>query len=256
MISAEALQPFLQAGLGLLLGSFIGLVSVRLPANEPWAWTRSKCRSCGSVLSPLELVPLAGWLYQGGRHLRCGSRISIRYPLLELSAAAIGAGAAWLAPGLPGLLGAVFGWQLLLIGLVDAEHLWLPDHFTLPLALTGMGAALLEPQALASRLAGGVVGFGALAALSWAYRRFRGRDGMGSGDPLLAGGLGSWLGLESIPTLMLTASLLGLGWGLILQRGRGRDPETLQLPFGTFLATAAACVWIFDNVMRLPPGGY
>ena len=239
---SEAVQIAFQAGIGLLLGSFIGLLSVRLPAGETWIWTRSRCRSCEEPLSPVHLVPLVSWLVQRGRHSSCGARISIRYPLLEIISALIGAGAAWMSPGLPGLLGAILGWQLLLIGLVDAEHLWLPDHLTIPLAMTGVGAALLEPASLISRLAGGLFGFAFLTGLAWAFRRLRGKEGLGGGDPLLLAGIGCWLGLASIPGLLLCASILGIAWGVIAQKLANADQE-MRLPFGTFMAIAAVCVW-------------
>ena len=80
------------------------------------------------------------------------------------------------------------GWQLLLIAAVDGRRQWLPDVLTLPLLVTGVMASVIQTRAFPwSSLIGAAAGFGALWLVALAYRRLRGRDGLGDGDPILFG---------------------------------------------------------------------
>lgn len=148
-------------------------------------------------------------------------------------------------PGPEGIAGALFGWQLLALAALDAEHFWLPDRLTGVLAVSGLafGAAGVGID-LPSRLIGGVVGFAALFAISWTYRRARARAGMGGGDPKLLGAIGCWLGWQSLPYVLIGASLIGLVAALVMLV-RGKDvAATTRLPFGTLMAVAAFPFWL------------
>ena len=156
---------------GLLAGSFLGLVSLRLPAGEGIVAGRSRCGGCGRALAAWRLIPLASYLVSRGRCIACGSAIPVRYPLMEASCAAIGL---WAALGQPTVLSAaltaLLGWQLLLIATIDAEHFWLPDSLTLPLLAGGLAAAaLLDRLTLADSAIGAAAGFAGL----WLLARIR-----------------------------------------------------------------------------------
>lgn len=233
--------------LGLLIGSFLALVSVRLPNDEPVVMGRSRCRGCGRTLAWWKLVPLIGWLIQRGRCRDCGAAISPRYPLIELGAAGVGAWAA-VAGSSPveALCLAVLGWQLLLVAVIDAEHQWLPDALTWPLGTTGLIAAVVLgwpnwSGALVSPVAGMIVGFGGLWLLAFLYRRIRGRDGLGGGDPFLLGAGGAWVGWIGLPSVLLWASAAGLS--LVFARLILRRPVAMhdRLAFGVFLAVG---IWM------------
>jgi leader peptidase (prepilin peptidase)/N-methyltransferase len=139
---------------------------------------------------------------------------------------------------------ACFGWALLLLGLLDARHMWLPDALTLPLALAGLAVSAILPEpTLAARLAGAGLGYAALEGLRRAWRRWRGRDGLGGGDPKLLAAIGAWLGIAALPGVVLIAALGGLAWAG-LERLRGRPAGgTVPIPLGTALA-ASAWVWL------------
>lgn len=246
-----SLQPLIQGALGLLIGSFLALVSVRLPAGEPMVVARSKCRRCGRTLSPLELIPLMSWVVQQGRCAGCGDGVSPRYPMIELGAAGFGVWAALAAPGWLGMAGAVLAWQLLLIAVIDAEHFWLPDVLTLPLLATGLIAAwLLEPHLLGERAIGAVAGFVSLWLVAWTYRRMRGREGLGGGDPRLFSGVGAWVGWIALPTVLVWACLAGFAViAAMLAVGR-KTGLSARLPFGTFLAIGAWLAWLFGPLGR------
>lgn len=235
------------AVLGLIAGSFLALVSSRLPDGEPIVLTRSRCRDCGAGLGARDLIPLLSYGLSRGRCRHCNAPISGRYPAIEIIAAAVGALAVWLAPEGSVMLTALLGWWLLLIAVIDFEHFWLPDELTLPLAIAGLVAAILvAPETLESRVWGMVAGAGVLALLAWLYQQVRKREGLGGGDPRLLGAIGAWVGWQALPMVLLIASLAGLSlWAarLIVRREGGMHDA---LPFGTFLALAAWIVWLWQ----------
>jgi leader peptidase (prepilin peptidase)/N-methyltransferase len=109
--------------MGLVAGSFLGLVSLRLPAGRDIVAGRSRCAACHRTLPPLQLIPVASYLLSGGRCGRCRRPIPIRYPLIESGCLLIGVCAALAAPTpLAAGLFALTGWQGLLAAILYAEH--------------------------------------------------------------------------------------------------------------------------------------
>lgn len=240
----------LLALIGAVAGSFVNLVSVRLPRGEPVAFARSKTECCGRPLNPRELVPIASWLFQRGLCTQCGQRISVRHPLVELAGAGIGVWAG-LASGstIEATLTAILGWQLLLLALIDADTFWLPDRLTLPLLGSGLVAATLLPdRSLLAALIGAVVGFLALALIRLGYRALRKREGLGGGDPILFAALGAWVGWTGLPSVLLWACAAGLSWvgaKMIVRRGVQADQP---MPFGPFLVIGAWLTWLYGPI--------
>jgi leader peptidase (prepilin peptidase)/N-methyltransferase len=86
------------AVIGLLVGSFLALLVLRLPAGRPVVVARSACPRCGHVLGPTELIPVLSWLIQRRRCRACGGAISAFYPVMEIASAAIAAASAYWLP--------------------------------------------------------------------------------------------------------------------------------------------------------------
>ena len=224
---------------GLIAGSFIATLVIRWPQRRGLGG-RSACDGCGRNLSLRDLLPVVSWALARGKCRTCGGSINWRHPTIEAAAALIGAAALWLQPDLNGIAGALFGWQLLALAALDAEHFWLPDWLTGGLAVSGLAFAVAGIGVdLPSRLIGGGVGFAALFAIAWTYRCLRGRAGMGGGDPKLLGAIGCWLGWSSLPYVVLGASVIGLALALVMAM-RGQDvAATTRLPLGALMAVAA-----------------
>ncbi|WP_375270752.1 prepilin peptidase [Sphingomonas sp.] len=229
---------------GAIAGSFLSTIVVRWPADRSVLRGRSACDGCGRTLGSWELVPIISALAARGRCRTCGARIDPRHLAFELGCAAIGAVSALAAPGPAGVAGALFGWLLLTLAALDAAELWLPDPLVAVLALAGVASAICAPPPLADRLIGGAAGFATLWAVARGYRRLRGREGLGGGDPKLFGAIGLWLGWRMLPAVLLLAGLVGLGL-VLFQSLRGRAVTADDaLPFGTFLAVAAYPAWL------------
>lgn len=238
--------------LGPFVGSFIGLLSLRLPAGRDWVASRSACSACHRPLGVTDLVPLFSYLALRGRCRTCGAAIPVRYPLFEVGCLLIAVWSfatqtGWLIPAT-----ALLGWQLLLIAVIDAEHLWLPDLLTLPLGLVGAAVTFaLTDAPYWAPLAGAAVGYGVLGLIAWLYKRTRGRDGLGGGDPRLLGAIGAWVGWQGLASVLVWASLAGLSVAAAMLITRRRLAEDKKLPFGTFLAIGAWLTWLWGPLHTL-----
>ena len=202
---------------GLLAGPVLALVSLSLPRGGSGTMRRRALRYAGFAVAA---AVLGGWA--------------------ALSQDTVSAA----------LLTAVLGWGLLLVAVIDAEHHWLPDELTLPLGAAGLGAALLPGgTGLLNAGVGAAAGFAVLWLLAFAYRRVRGRDGLGGGDPFLLAAGGAWVGWMGLPSVLLWAVAAGLC--LVLTRAAMRKPVTApdRLAFGVCLAIGIWMTWILG-----PPG--
>src|SRR5215217_365004 len=84
MAAVAALGTF-----GLLIGSFLNVVVYRVPTGRSIVSPPSACGSCGHEVRPYDNIPVISWLILRGRCRDCSAPISIRYPLVELGAAAL-----------------------------------------------------------------------------------------------------------------------------------------------------------------------
>jgi leader peptidase (prepilin peptidase)/N-methyltransferase len=93
---------------------------------------------------------------------------------------------------------------------------------------------------------GAFLGSGLLWVVSEAYFRLRKREGMGFGDVKMMLMVGAFLGPKRTLLTIFAGSLLGsvIGVTYILARRKGSDYE---LPFGTFLGTAALLAAFFGT---------
>lgn len=244
--------PVLLGVLGAVFGSFIATLAIRWPEGRSVAQGRSACEHCGAVLGPAELVPVFSFFRQRGQCLHCGGPIARSHVVTELLALAIGVVAGLAAPGAEGAAGAVFGWLLLALAALDLAAFWLPNGLNAALAASGLAVGALGIGApIEARLIGGVTGFAALWGVAWAYKRLRGRQGLGGGDPKLFGAIGCWLGWEALPLVLLAACLIGLAAVLGMMSAGRRVQGTDRMAFGVLLAAAAWTIWL--GLTQLPP---
>ena len=234
------------------VGSFLGLLTLRLPAHRPWAMSRSACDACKRPLGVIDLFPVFSFLFLRGRCRTCHAAIPPRYLLLEGGCLLIALWSAVTYTGAMVPVTALLGWALLLIATIDAEHLWLPDMLTLPLGALGVvltiGVAQAPPWA---PLLGATAGYGVLATVAWLYRKVRGFDGMGGGDPRLLGAIGAWVGWQGLPSVLVWSCVAGLSVAAAQAIVRRRLSPGQQLPFGAFLAIGAWPTWLWGPLHTL-----
>ncbi|CAM3147637.1 Prepilin leader peptidase/N-methyltransferase [Sphingomonas antarctica] len=228
----------LAAVAGAILGSFLATLVVRWPAGRSLGG-RSACDECGKPIGALSLIPLLSYAVARGRCADCNAPIDPVHPIMELASAVL-AGFAFAVLPLtvaPWVGGASL--LLLTLALLDLRHFWLPDRLTLSLAGLGLLAASSGAPGIADRLVGLVAGWASLVLVALAYRRVRGREGLGAGDGKLFGAIGAWTGWQILPFILLGASVLGLAVAAAMLVAGRRVAATTRLPFGTLLAAAA-----------------
>jgi leader peptidase (prepilin peptidase)/N-methyltransferase len=163
----------------------------------------------------------------------------------------------WVAPGLPGYLGAVLALIVVAIAIIDARLFIIPDELTVAgFFLALVNAAVSESQGIEAAgyaVLRGVVLAALFFGLRVGYRRLRGREGIGLGDVKLAGVAGAWLSLFTIPIAVEIAALAALAvYGLRhYAAGRAFDP-VLKFPFGLFFAPAIWIGWLLDATLLAP----
>ena len=209
-------------------------------------------------MTPAILIPLLGGsgLIIGGALARlslylpqgdAGARPTLqRYALMSLAGTVVGIWAS-LAQSAPvaAILTALLGWQLLLIAVIDAETFRLPDRLTLPLlASGGLAAVLLGHTGPLDAVIGAAVGFAGLWGLAFAYRRLRGREGLGDGDPILLAAGGAWVGWIGLPSVLLWASAAGLSVAAARLLTGSRVSGDDRMPFGPCLAAGIWLTWL------------
>ena len=240
--------------LGLIIGSFLALLSVRLPQGAPIVCDRSRCPNCARVLSAYELIPVLSYFALQRRCRSCGQPIPGRYVLIELAAAAIGLVAASVYQGPQAAAAAALGWTVLILSILDLEHFWLPDSITFPLILAGLAFTwLIEPLDLFDHAFGAVAGFTAFSLVRLVYRHFRRREGMGGGDSKLFAASGAWLGWDYLPFVLLLSTLLALAIVLFTLRIKSYS-RTSALPFGPFLGTSTWCLYLAQSFLQIGNG--
>ncbi len=230
------------------IGSFLGVLILRLPAARPIAFGRSACDQCRHRLGARDLVPLLSFALSRGRCRYCGQPIGWFPVAIELAALAVAIWAACVLTGTDIWIACGLGWTLLAAAWIDARTMLLPDVLTLPLLLAGLVVtAWFSPDDLADHALAAALGYLLLFVTARVYRGLRGRDGLGEGDAKLLGALGAWLGLGALPFVLVLAACSGLaaaGAGALAGK---RVTAATAIPFGPFLAFAGWLLWLYQD---------
>ena len=151
------------------------------------------------------------------------------------------------APGWPGVLGAVLAVLTIAIAVVDRRRLIIPDQLNGLAFMAGAIAVCLRPSEgddIAHALLRAALMFGLFFAFRASYRALRGREGMGLGDVKLAAVAGIWLNWTDLPIAVEIAALSALA-SVLLGRASGKHWSlTERLPFGLFFAPAVWICWL------------
>ncbi len=228
--------------IGLCIGSFLNVLRVRLPLEEPFAMGRSKCRSCSALIAWYDNIPILSFVILRGRCRNCRASISGLYPLMELLTGLLIL-ATWchtqaMAPTVIYTIGLIA--PLILISFIDLEHMIIPDVISLPaIPLAIVIDLLLAPGPWTITLVqsgfGILVGAGLLAFVAFAYEKLRKQEGLGWGDVKLMAWLGAYFGWQGSLVILLMSSVTGTIIGGIYLLSTGKDRQQ-PIPFGPFIA--------------------
>jgi leader peptidase (prepilin peptidase)/N-methyltransferase len=294
-------SPLLFAGsvfvLGLVVGSFLNVVIYRLPVMLDREWRaqalellpsadsaattipslsaerfglstpRSACPACKAPIRAWQNIPVISWVILRGRCAACRTKISLRYPVVELITGILSAWVAWhFGFGTAAACALPLTWALIALTGIDIDHQLLPDRITLPLLWAGLlAAAVLGPLAgdpltgahrsgialpVSARdaIIGASAGYSSLWLVYHAFRLATGKEGMGYGDFKLFGALGAWLGWKLLPLVILLSAATGAVLGILMIVLKGRD-RAAPMPFGPYLAAAGWLAMMYGDAL-------
>ena len=247
-----ALDTFI-AVVGLVSGSFLYTIALRLPNNES-LWKRSVCDHCGSQIGVIGLIPLVGYLLSIGKCSACKKQISAAYPIVELLNAAwvyaIYFRTGWTLSFIPHYL--IFE-ALLLIAILDFRSFIIfpqPVIFAL-LIQTGRLFGGDKSQIINS-LIGLFVGAGIFHWISYLYQTLRNRVGLGEGDATLLGLIGFCFGWNFLFATIFWGAILGIIGGGFLLVVRQQSLRR-EIAFAPWLVLATFLVWQFPVFFQSVP---
>ena len=255
--------------LGLVVGSFLNVCILRIPAGTFFKNTRSHCPACGAMIPWYLNIPVLGFFILMGKARCCGARLSWQYPVVEFGTGLLfalifhrfpflevadGAGRVLVldhAQALRFLHAIVFCSILVVAAVIDLRLMIIPDVLSVGLVLTAPVVVALHPDLTwRSSLYGAILGAGVLYAVAWTYWLIRRETGMGFGDVKLLAGIGGWLGFQAIFPVILIGSVSGSLVGIsVMLWNRKLDGKT-ALPFGPFLAAGAVAHLMFSQELK------
>ena len=248
------------AGLvGLMIGSFLNVCTLRWPEDESVVFPGSHCPKCGEPIRWYDNVPVLGYVLLRGRCRACREPISLQYPLVELATGLVWTGMfSYAGLSFEALRGTLFLTVLFGIALTDARFYIIPDQFSLGGLVLGLGLAFLPGGIDAlDALIGAIVGFGLLGSVAVVGKWMLKKDAMGLGDIKMMAMVGAFLGWAGVLLTVFLGALLGaVIFGPISYKTKK------LVPFGIFLAAAAAITygfgseiidWYLTNILHLPP---
>jgi leader peptidase (prepilin peptidase)/N-methyltransferase len=225
-------------------------LSSRIPANKtPFNLVvpNSTCPHCDVRIKPWHNIPIVGYFLVKGRCANCGHAISARYPIVEATTALLTALViAILGPNLQGLAGCFLLWSLVALALIDFDTQLLPDDITLPFLWLGLVVNYFGVMtSFSNAFLGACLGYLILWTVFHLFKLVTGKEGMGYGDFKMLAMLGAWLGVQSVPLIIILSSFAGavIGGAMILF---GRD-KAKPIKFGPFLAVAGFIALLWGN---------
>jgi len=267
----------------LMIGSFLNVVIHRLPIMMERDWReqadelmrtpseqelpegrfdlimpRSRCPSCGALITAWQNIPVVSYLFLKGRCAACKTSISVRYPLVEMMTALLATTVAWhFGPGWEALMAITLTIVLVVISMIDADTQLIPDSIVLPLMWLGLAMSLFHTTlggntlfiAPKDAIVGAMAGYLTLWSVFWLFKLVTGKDGMGYGDFKLLAALGAWLGWQQLPMIIMMSAVVGAVINITLILARGKD-RSIPIPFGPYLATAGWITMLWGETIK------
>ena len=232
--------------LGLVLGSFGNVLIERLPKNKKISG-RSKCPKCKKPINNLDLIPVLSFILLKGKCRHCSKKISFQYPLVEMCSGILFVIAFLITP--ESILSASFLaallWLMLVISVIDLKTQSIPDSLNISFVLLAI---------IYSYITGYIPVLAPLIATGFFFVQWRLSSGkwVGSGDIILAAGIGFLLGNWEYVLVMLGVSyIVGSLAALPLLLTKKKDKKE-YLAFGPFLAIGTLVVLVWgDQILRM-----
>lgn len=237
---------------GMLIGSFLNVVIYRMPREESVVFPRSACPQCKTIIKWYENIPVFSYLFLKGKCPNCQTKISIRYPLVEILC---GLFAILLFPKDISQMNLIYWFVKFSIActfvahfLIDVEHQILPDQLNLYLLFVVLTYSMFNFH-WKFWLSGGLIGFLGPLSITWAFYKLKGQIGLGGGDIKLYGILGILFGPFGILSTIFMSSFLGSLVGMLLIYLKKMDRST-AMPFGPFIILVAGVQFFIPDLFN------
>lgn len=234
---------------GLLIGSFLNVIILRLPEKKDLVLKRSGCPKCSTQLKWYHNIPLFSFIFLRGKCAFCGTKISWQYPVVELLTGIV---AFLLMPselGMQSMMNFIFYFTIACIFIchfvIDLRHQLLLDSLNLYLLANFLIFSFFRLP-WNYWLLGGLLGFLSPLAVTWIFYKIRGQVGLGGGDIKLFGILGIYLGPLGIFFNIFMSCFLGALVGILLIVLK-KSSKDRPIAFGPFILIVAAFQIFFHD---------
>jgi leader peptidase (prepilin peptidase)/N-methyltransferase len=231
---ADALDSLLGEEHSLRYGDAILQQATRRP--ESIIFPASHCPGCQTPIKPWDNIPILSFLLLKGQCRACGTKISWRYPLLELLTALLYVGIlVQFGFTLEAFVYLIFGSLLIIISFIDIDHQLIPDVLSVPGILLGIIVIPLSPIRWHDSLLGILVGGGIIWLTGFVGKLVFKKEAMGGGDIKLMAMIGAFLGWKMVLMTIFFGSITGAVLGILFKLLTGKE----YIPFGPFLSIGA-----------------
>lgn len=247
------LEFFVVCILGLVFGSFANVCIYRMPRNMSIIKPNSHCTNCNTFIKWYDNIPIVSYILLKGKCRKCGSKISIEYPLVEFCCGLLFLSMYYLY-GFTFLLipFCLLVFSLLVITIIDFKFQIIPDEISFMLMIVGFAVSFFNLnlgetiwQRVLNSFLGFLAGGGSLFVFAVVGKLIFKKDAMGGGDIKIMAGIGTFIGWDKVLFAIFMASLFGsiVGITLIICKKIGRRQE---IPFGPYLAVSSFLTLFFS----------
>lgn len=228
---------FIMFILGLIFGSFLNVIILRVPLSQSIAFPASHCFSCNKALKWYHNIPLFSWIFLRGKCAFCQDKISVQYPLIEFFSGVIFVVCYLKEQNIYlALLSSFIFLLLLALSTIDLKYKAVPDVLSIPTLFL----VFIHPEFFL-RLENALVFAGGFALLRFIVSFIIKKEAMGEADIIIAAIIGGMLGISNGLVAIYIAALFALPAFFMVKK---RD---FELPFIPFLALGLFIVYLFDK---------
>jgi leader peptidase (prepilin peptidase)/N-methyltransferase len=236
----EVYNLILAVVFGILIGSFLNVVILRIPKKESIVFPASHCPTCKTPLKWWHNIPIISYIFLKGKCAFCKEKISIQYPLIELTSGVI-VGLVYYKNGFDiySLMLMASFLSLLVSSIVDLKY----KAITYIMNVLPVTFAIFSSSNILENLTNALILAGGAVFIRDYVSAFINKEAMGDGDILVFATMGAILGIK----LSLMALFLGAVLAIFPAIYNRIAKKDLELPFIPFLSLGLFIVWLFEN---------
>lgn len=237
---------------GIVLGSFYNVVGYRIPKKQSLIYPSSHCTSCNNKLGASELVPIFSYLFQGGKCKHCKAKISLFYPIFELSTGVLFAISYYVfGSSIDFFITITFISMLLIIIISDYQTMIIPDEVLIASTIIIILLQFIKGgfNLVGTNILNGLIAFILMFLLKKLGDFLFKKESMGGGDIKLLFTFGLVFGWQMSIISIFIASFIALPiaiyFSLRYKNQKYIDDDEIpenSIPFGPFLAVAAIII--------------